>query len=151
MRGNEYKRSAYEGEASLATSLYQLTTRVEDTNKLIMTLIRKIELLEKKIEELEAGKARGMKAELEEPILSPVDEQIMSLVKSRGEVSAADVKAELHYKGTNAASARLNKLCSIGLLKKAYVGKKVYFFLARWPSPTNRGGLREGLKELNRS
>lgn len=123
MKGKVYKSSeSLEGE-SLAVAILHLSEKIENNNRLIMTLIRRIEQLEKSLEQV--------KEEEIEQILSDVDEKIVNLVKEKGRVTASDVKAELNYKGTNAASARLNKLCSMGVLKKQYAGRKVYFSLAR--------------------
>jgi len=49
-------------------------------------------------------------------------------VKTSGKASAEEVRAKFKYKGKNAASARLNRLCDMGLLEKQQAGKKVYFF-----------------------
>ena len=119
MNRKVYKRSDEDAE-SLALALLRLSEKIENNNHLIMTLIRRIEQLEARL-----GKRE------EEHLLSEVDERILALIKERGRVTASDVKEALNYRGTNAASARLNKLCSMGVLKKQYAGRKVYFSLAR--------------------
>ncbi len=53
----------------------------------------------------------------------------MSLVKTQKRVTASDVQKKLNYKGTNAASARLNNLFKQGLLDKKQVGRKVFFVI----------------------
>ncbi|RME79753.1 MAG: hypothetical protein D6769_01570 [Methanobacteriota archaeon] len=106
------------GEA-LALAIYELADKIEDNNRLIKTLIRKVEMME------------GKKEKEVEELLSEQDRAIVEYIKKEGKASAEDIRKELHYKGRNAASARLNNLCKQGTLYKRYVGKKVYFFLAR--------------------
>lgn len=103
----------------LALAIYELAKQVEDNNRLMKTLIRKIELLETKT----AGS--------NEPInlLSEVDEKIINIIEQKGKATAEEIKALLNYKGRNAASARLNNLCRIGVLKKGFAGRKAYFFI----------------------
>jgi hypothetical protein len=64
-----------------------------------------------------------------EILLSPTDEQIVNLLRSRGAVCADDVQAHFKYKGKNAASARLNRLASLGLLERQQAGRRVYYRL----------------------
>ncbi|MEW6722036.1 MAG: BlaI/MecI/CopY family transcriptional regulator, partial [Candidatus Micrarchaeota archaeon] len=61
-------------------------------------------------------------------ILPEIDEQIMGFLKEAGRATAEEVRAKFNYRGKNAASARLNRLCDIGLLQKQQAGKRVYFF-----------------------
>ena len=63
------------------------------------------------------------------PLLSEVDERILSFIKEKGIVTAEDVRRAFGYKGRNAASARLNHLYKLGLLDKKQVGRKVVFML----------------------
>lgn len=64
-----------------------------------------------------------------ELLLSSTDEQIVSLVGLRGVACAEDVQAHFKYKGKNAASARLNRLASLGVLEKQQAGRRVYYKL----------------------
>jgi len=65
---------------------------------------------------------------LDEPLLPEIDEQIMGFVKEAGKATADEVRTRFRYKGKNAACARLNRLCDMGLLQKKQAGRKVYFF-----------------------
>jgi uncharacterized membrane protein len=60
-------------------------------------------------------------------MLSPVDEQILKIVRERGAVCAEDIRQALKYKGQNAASARLARLASLNILKKYQAGRRVYY------------------------
>ena len=64
-----------------------------------------------------------------EILLSPTDEQIVNLLRTRGAVCADDVQAHFKYKGKNAASARLNRLASLGVLERQQAGRRVYYKL----------------------
>lgn len=60
-------------------------------------------------------------------MLSPIDEQILQIIRQRGSVCAQDIQKELSYKGQNAASARLARLASLNILKKHQAGRRVYY------------------------
>ncbi|MGC8899782.1 MAG: hypothetical protein ACP5JC_02115 [Candidatus Micrarchaeia archaeon] len=99
--------------------LAKLIEERENTNRLMKTLIARLEAIEKKLANEEP---EGM-------ILSEIDEAVLSLVKESGKASAEDVQRKFNYKGKNAASQRLNRLYEAGLLKKKQAGKKVYYFI----------------------
>ena len=61
-------------------------------------------------------------------ILPEIHEQIVGFIKQAGKSTAEEVRARFNYKGKNAASARLNRLCGMGVLLKKQVGRKMYFF-----------------------
>ncbi|MFN3909844.1 MAG: hypothetical protein ACK4J0_01250 [Candidatus Anstonellaceae archaeon] len=60
-------------------------------------------------------------------MLSPIDEEILQIIRQRGAVCAQDIQKELSYKGQNAASARLARLASLNILKKHQAGRRVYY------------------------
>ncbi|MEM3362078.1 MAG: hypothetical protein QXV64_00320 [Candidatus Anstonellaceae archaeon] len=60
-------------------------------------------------------------------MLSPIDEQILKVVRERGSVCAEDIKNIFGYRGQNAASARLARLASLNILKKYQAGRRVYY------------------------
>jgi len=105
----------------LGELVYRLLEERENTNRMLKNILAKLDALE----------AKGMNTApvpAMERILPEVDEQIMSFIREKGRCTAEDVRAEFHYKGKNAACARLNRLCDVGLLQKQQAGKKVYFF-----------------------
>jgi uncharacterized membrane protein len=102
----------------LGELVYKLLEERENTNRILKNVLARLEELERK---------SGKIAE-EETLLPEVDEQILDFVRNQGKVTAEDVREKFKYKGKNAASARLNRLCNIGLLKKKQAGKKVFFF-----------------------
>lgn len=119
---NEAKRVAKklkEEPLLLGALLAKLVEERENTNRLLKTLIARLEAIERKL---------GMEEE-KEIILSEIDEVLMGFVKESGKVTAEDVQKKFNYKGKNAASQRLNRLYEAGLLKKKQAGKKVYYFI----------------------
>jgi len=119
---NEAKRIAKklkEEPLLVGVLLAKLIEERENTNRLMKTLIARLEAIEKKL---------GMEVS-EETILSETDEAMMEFVKEMGKVTAEDVQKRFKYKGKNAASQRLNRLYESGLLRKKQAGKKVYYFI----------------------
>jgi predicted HTH transcriptional regulator len=106
----------------LAEMVYRLMEERENTNRLLKTIIGKLEALEQR------GVAPEGAAQMEQPMLPEVDEQIVAFLKETGKATAEEVRARFNYKGKNAASARLNRLFEMGLLQKQQVGKKMFFF-----------------------
>ncbi len=107
----------------LGELVYRLLEERENTNRLLRTLLQKLESLEMKM-----GAVPAMPQGVAEPLLPEIDEQILKFVKGQGKATAEQVRAKFKYRGKNAASARLNRLCDMGLLQKQQVGKKVFFF-----------------------
>jgi len=107
----------------LGELVYKLVEERENTNRILKNLMAKIETLEAKI----AGTQSTVKEIHEEVLLPQIDEEILAHIREKGKATAEDVRAKFNYKGTNAASARLNRLFELGLLDKRQVGKKVFF------------------------
>ncbi|MBI5223716.1 hypothetical protein HY990_04815 [Candidatus Micrarchaeota archaeon] len=112
----------------LAEMVYRLLEERENTNRILKTLLQKIETIEARYDQPMPVHQEEIKTESGDILLPEVDEQIMQFIKISQKATAEDVRAKFNYKGKNAASARLNRLCDMNLLKKAQVGKKVYFF-----------------------
>ncbi|MEW6035967.1 MAG: hypothetical protein AB1529_05110 [Candidatus Micrarchaeota archaeon] len=107
----------------LGELVYRLLEERENTNRLLKNVLQKLEAMEARV-----GAAPQTGAPAAEPLLPEIDEQILGFVKESGRATAEEVRAKFNYRGKNAASARLNRLCDMGLLGKQQVGKKVYFF-----------------------
>lgn len=103
----------------LGELVYRLLEERENTNRILKNVLTKLEAIES------GGLAKAKEAEV---ILPEIDEEIMTFTKESGKVTAEDVRNRFNYRGKNAASARLNRLCNVGLLQKKQVGKKVFFF-----------------------
>ncbi|MEM2908829.1 MAG: hypothetical protein QW590_00765 [Candidatus Bilamarchaeaceae archaeon] len=107
----------------LGELMYKLLEERENTNRILKNILARIEQIER------ALNSSTEKEQFEEPLIPEIDENILEFVRERGKVTADDVRAKFNYKGKNAASARLNRLCDMNLLRKKQVGKKVFFFL----------------------
>ncbi len=103
----------------LAGLLHLLSEERENSNRMFKTIIERLDRIENEVSNKEA----------KEQLLPKVDQKIIDFIQQKNAVCAKDVKTQFKYKGVNAASARLNKLCSNGLLVKQQVGRKVYFKL----------------------
>lgn len=105
----------------LGELLYLLKDERENTNRILKTLLTKIETLELML-------AEKKQVHTETRLLSEVDEAIVSFLKE-GQKTAEDVQKKFGYKGKNAASARLNRLYDFGVVVKKHAGKKIFFSL----------------------
>ncbi len=103
----------------LAGLLHLLSEERENSNRMFKTIIERLDRIENSLANTEA----------KQELLPSVDQKIIDFIAKKDAVCAKDVKKEFKYKGVNAASARLNRLCSKGLLVKQQVGRKVYFKL----------------------
>ena len=117
----EHNMEKFRDPVVLGEMVYRLLEERENTNRLLKNILAKLDAFE--------GKGiLSANMQIQGPLLPQIDEQIMAFIKEAGKVTAEEVRAKFSYKGKNAASARLNRLCDMNLLQKAQVGKKVYFF-----------------------
>lgn len=108
----------------LGEMMYKLLEERENTNRILKNILAKLDSIEAK----GIPVPQQVSQQMQEILLPDVDEKMMSFIKASGKVTAEEVRREFNYKGKNAASARLNRLCNMGLLDKKQVGKKVFFF-----------------------
>lgn len=106
----------------LGELVYKLVEERENTNRILKNLMAKLETLEAKL-----GTQGRVKEINEEVLLPQIDEEILAHIREMSKATAEDIRVKFNYKGTNAASARLNRLFELGLLDKRQVGKKVFF------------------------
>ena len=115
----------------LAALMHTAATERENTNRLLKTLVEKLDAkfseVDKRLEaiEREAGAAAAPKEE--EVLLPSVVEDIRKFVKEKRHATAEEVRRRFGYKGKNAASSRLNRMFELGLLSKRQVGRVVMF------------------------
>ena len=124
----EFKRFKEEMQNPLVMGamLHKLSEEKSSTNQLFKELVTKLDKLselEKRLAKIESI----LQQEPEKRVLSETDEEIVSLISMRGKACAEEVQKQFNYKGTNAASARLNNLVRQGVLNKVQAGKKVFF------------------------
>lgn len=116
----------------LAALMHTAATERENTNRLLKTLIERLDSKFAEVDERLSAVERGNPAmqqmgEPEEILLPSVDEEMLKFVKEKRHVSAEEVRRRFGYKGKNAASSRLNHLYGMGLLSKKQVGRVVMF------------------------
>ncbi len=126
----------------LAVLLFKLAEEREKTNKMLEDIHDKFDQIMFKMKTGEIGQSpqmgqspqhRGIEAP--SSILSEQDQMIMHMVQSNGKATAEEIKAELGYKGRNAASQRLNRLFKEGHLRKLQSGRKVLYLARNTPIP----------------
>jgi len=101
--------------------LFKLIEERKKTNKILENISEKYDNLQFQIKNNKKEETPEMK------FLSETDDQIITLIRKEGKASAETIKQELGYKGTNAASQRLNRLAKEKYLQKIQSGRKVYF------------------------
>ena len=115
----------------IAALMHTAATERENTNRLLRTLIERLDTkfaeVENRLNSLERRPAAPAPKEEEEVLLPSVDEDIIKFVREKRHASAEEVRRKFGYKGKNAASARLNHLFELGLLGKKQVGRAVLF------------------------
>ncbi|MGC8629112.1 MAG: hypothetical protein ACP5T4_02780 [Candidatus Micrarchaeia archaeon] len=123
------KSSQQVHEDSLAALINYLVEERERTNKELQTVTEHVRKLEEILEEEpeEESEQTAIQGKPEEVPLSEVDAKVIEFIQTKGMASAAELQEFMHYKGKNAASARLNLLYKRGLLDRFQLGHKVYY------------------------
>jgi predicted HTH transcriptional regulator len=117
----------------VAMLLFKLAEEREKTNKILENIFDKYDEIMLKLKTQKMGNENSLTPTTPQPQNSPTqilpeqDQMIMHLVGTRGQITAEEIRAELGYKGRNAASQRLNKLFKDGHLKKVQSGRKVLY------------------------
>lgn len=103
-----------------------ILTKVKETSEmeLLRLIAERLDGMDRRLDAIE----RELGKEVSEEILGDIDERIIEFVKKNGKACAEDLQRAFNYRGKNAASARLNKLHSQGLLEKKQAGRRVYYF-----------------------
>ena len=113
----------------IAMLLFKLVEERQQSNQLLQQVFDKLETAVTHLEQQTSLEPNTASPNMERTlhVLPEQDQLILHLVDQKGQVTADEVKIELGYKGTNAASQRLNKLYKDGHLKKMQAGRKVVF------------------------
>jgi len=119
----------------LAVLLFKLAEEREKTNKLLAEIHDKFDTIMFRMKAPQAINLQQMELEQPSSILSEQDQMIMHMVHTNGRATAEEIRAELGYKGKNAASQRLNRLFKDGHLRKTQSGRKVFYLARNTPTP----------------
>ncbi|MGC8662327.1 MAG: hypothetical protein ACP5RT_00895 [Candidatus Micrarchaeia archaeon] len=103
-----------------------LVAEREKTNRILASITEKIKELEIRLDERHNEEITPENKLVEVPLSAP-DSKIIEFIQTKELVCADDIKELMHYKGRNAACARLNKLYMRGLLVRYQLGHKVYY------------------------
>lgn len=116
--------------ALIAVMLFKLAQERQKSNQLLEQINDKYDSI---MLELKTGAQNALSApEQGTPkldVLPEQDQRILKLVEQKGQVIAREIQEALGYKGTNAASQRLNKLYKENHLAKVQSGKKVMYLI----------------------
>ena len=96
----------------LSVLMFKLIEERKKTNKILEEISEKYDRLQFQM------KNKPQEEVKEYNILSETDDQIITHIRKEGKTDAETVKAIFKYKGTNAASQRLNKLVKEKYLQK---------------------------------
>jgi len=107
----------------LSVIMHQLIQERKRTNQLLSDMQEKYETLFNLLKQKDEVKNNNYN------MLAEVDDKIISYIREKGKVDAEMVQENFSYKGTNAASQRLNKLTRDNYLTKIQAGRKVYFIV----------------------
>ena len=119
-----------ENPVFLSMLMFKLAEERKKSNELLETINEKYDKILAELKSRpSSSKAYSSFNENTLQILPEQDQQIVNLVNHKGTTSAEEVQLALKYRGKNAASQRLNKLCRDGVLKKIQSGRRVIFTL----------------------
>ena len=122
----EEAKKALKDPFLLSSIMLRTVRERESTNMILKQIMEKLESLERKIGEFESSST----AKTQVPpidILPQTDEEIIAFISEKNAACARDVQKKFHYKGKNAACARLSRLSDMGYLLKKQVGRQVFY------------------------
>ncbi|MCX6777743.1 MAG: hypothetical protein NT157_02555 [Candidatus Micrarchaeota archaeon] len=111
----------------LGMMIYKMKEERENTNRIMKTLLARLDSLQARLEQLETPASPQNIGKSKLTLIPKIDEEIVAFVRKKRNACAEDVQRHFRYRGKNAASARLNKLFELGLLEKRQVGRTVYY------------------------
>lgn len=119
--------STVKDPVTIGVLLFQLAQERKQTNEVLLRIEEKLDVLAKQGNGLTRS-SNGTPTQF----LPEADQKILFVVNQTGGCTASEIQQELGYKGSNAASQRLNALVRSGRIQKVQSGKKVYFTAAKF-------------------
>lgn len=120
--------STVKDPVTIGVLLFSLAQERKTTNDVLSRIEAKLDILTKQGNGLSTAGNTSMPVHL----LPESDQKILFVVNQTGGCTASEIQQELGYKGSNAASQRLNALVRAGRIQKIQSGKKVYFTAAQF-------------------
>jgi hypothetical protein len=127
------KEKSDQTSSHLFTLLKYMMDENKKTNVLMEQMFERIKRFEDEINaDFPEEPGQGVTTMEQEPLtkvvpVSELDRKIIQHIQIAGMACADDIKKVMNYKGRNAASARLNRLCDKGILTRYQLGHKVYY------------------------
>ncbi|MDE1860699.1 MAG: hypothetical protein KGH72_03185 [Candidatus Micrarchaeota archaeon] len=117
-------------DSELSALVKYMTEERERTNRMLTSIMDRIGKMEQRITsvpiEVQGSMQEQPRAEFP---LGRMDLTIVEMAQAKGMICADDVKDLFQYRGRNGASARLNNLRRMGLLKRHQIGHRAYYSL----------------------
>lgn len=127
------KEKSEQTSSHLFTLLKYMMDENKKTNVLIQQIFEKMKRFEDELDtDFPEEPGQGANVLEQEPLtkvvpVSELDRKIIQHIQIAGLACADDIKKAMNYKGRNAASARLNRLCDKGILTRYQLSHKVYY------------------------
>ena len=119
----KYDKEQFKDPMTIGLLLYRLSKERAKTNELFSDILKELKTINKNTSSY-SPTAVATNPE----VLADIDKEIIEHIKKVTLADAEEIRKHFGYKGTNAASARLNALFNQGLLKKKRAGKKVQYW-----------------------
>lgn len=107
----------------LSVLVFKLLEERKETNKILKDIQEKYDKLQFSLSQ------NQIQSNSEVKMLSETDDKIITYIREKKRADAEDIREAFGYKGTNAASQRLNNLVKDKYLQKITAGRKVYFII----------------------
>lgn len=123
----------------MGTNLLELykfmMTESKATRQLLLGLSDKLTRMEEEInsdftEEVAQDDLPQIDGMVKEVPISSTDKTILQHIQSKEMACADDIKKLMNYRGRNGATARLTRLCKLGLIRRYQLGHRVYYKFA---------------------
>jgi hypothetical protein len=114
---------------ALSNIFLGLKTSVDNFNAMLAELNSTLHDIEERLTIIEDKIGKGRERITPVATLGSKDQEVFDFVAARSKTCAEEMQKEFGYKGKHAASARLNKLFTMGLLEKEQSGRTVYYLV----------------------
>ena len=114
---------------ALSNIFLGLKTSVDNFNAMLSELNTTLHGIDERLTIIEDKVGKGRERITPVTSLGTKDQKVYDFVSARAKTCAEEMQKDFGYKGKHAASARLNKLFTMGLLEKEQSGRTVYYLV----------------------